>query len=48
MDELIARVEAAMAKLLLSATQVDMDVRCEADDAVKELIELARSLKDDR
>jgi hypothetical protein len=32
-----------MAKLLLSATRVDMDVRCEADDAVKALIEVVKA-----
>ena len=36
-DDLVTRADAAMAKLLLSATRVDMDVRCEADDAVKAL-----------
>lgn len=34
----IERVEIAMARLLLSATSVDRDVREEADDAVKNLI----------
>lgn len=34
-----------MAKLLLSATSVDRDVRYEADDAVKALIELLKAQK---
>jgi hypothetical protein len=37
-ETMIERAQAAMAKLLLSATSVDRDVRNEADDAVKALI----------
>lgn len=35
---IVERAEAAIARLLLSATSVDRDVREEADDAVKALI----------
>lgn len=44
--DVVERAEAAMAQLLLSATSVDMEVRCEADDAVKNLITALQYEKD--